>query len=150
MVYAQTLAYEEALNDAVFGGFLGYIIAFSIVLALLLLIGFYIYMSLVWATIAKKLKNKNSWAAWIPVINIGLILQLGGFHWAWAFLILIPIVGWATLLVLFVISNWRIFEKRKYPAWIGLLPVFSLLPLVGWAACIAYLIALGFAAWGKK
>ena len=73
-----------------------------------------------------------------------MILQLGGFNWAWIFLILIPIFGWIALTVLLVIATWRIFEKRKYPGW------FSLSIIIPKIGLILYLIAIGFVAWGKK
>ena len=70
-----------------------------------------------------------------------MILQLGGFHWAWIFLILIPFLGWIPLAVLFIIANWRIFEKRKYPGW------FSLSMIIPEVGCILYGVAIGFVAW---
>jgi len=78
----------------------GALMALGIMILAVFMIGLYVYFSLAWYTIAKKLKNKNAWVAWIPIANIGLILQLGGFHWVWIFLILIPFLGWIALGVL--------------------------------------------------
>ena len=110
----------------------------------LILFAFYVYFSLAWYTIGKKLKYKKSWLAWIPFANVSMILQMGGFHWAWVFLFLIPILGWIALIVLMIIAHWRIFEKRKYPGWFALSLVF---PNVGGAL---YLVALGFVAWSDR
>jgi len=129
---------------------LGVLIGFGIALAIICLLAFYVYTSLALMTIAKKLKYKKAWLAWIPIANISMILQLGGFHWAWVFLILIPIVGWIALAVLLVISFWKIFEKRKYPGWLALLPLVGMIPKIGGLANLAFLIILGFVAWGKK
>jgi len=126
------------------GGALAAIIAIGFFIAFLFFAALYVYTSLAWMTIARKLKNKNAWVAWIPVVNIGLILQLGGFHWAWIFLLLIPVLGWIALFVLVIIASWRIFVKRKYPGW------FSLSMLIPKVGGILYLVAIGFAAWGKK
>jgi len=126
------------------GGALGGLVAIGIALAILFLIGLYVYTSIVWQTIAKKLKHKKSWLAWIPIVRCALILQLGKFHWAWVFLVLIPIFGWIVLIILIIISKWRIFEKRKYPGWFSLAP---LLPKIGG---IVNLIALGFLAWKDR
>ena len=104
----------------------------------------YVYSSLAWYTVAKKLKNKNAWLAWIPIINIALVLQLGNFHWAWIFLLLIPVLGWIALFVIGIIALWRIFKKRKYPGW------FSLALIIPEVGGILYLISIGFLAWGKK
>ena len=73
-----------------------------------------------------------------------MILQLGGVHWAWVFLAIIPFAGWIALFVLVIISLWRIFEKRKYSGW------FSLSLIIPKAGAILYLIAIGFVAWKKK
>ena len=73
-----------------------------------------------------------------------MILQLGGFHWAWIFLLLIPVLGWIAVFVLLVIATWRIFEKRKYPGW------FSLSMVIPKAGLILYLVAIGFVAWRDK
>jgi len=126
------------------GGALTALTAVGIFLAVILFIAIYVYSSLAWMTIARKLKYKHPWLAWIPIANVAMVLQLGGFHWAWIFLILIPILGWIALFVLVVISTWKIFEKRKYPGWFSLSMV---IPKVGG---ILYLIALGFVAWKDK
>lgn len=123
---------------------MGSLLALGILLIVSLIAAFYIYTSLAWMRIAKKLKYKHPWVAWIPVANWAMILQLGGFHWAWIFLILIPILGWIALFVLCIIAHWRIFEKRKYPGW------FSLSLIIPQVGLILYLIAIGFVAWQDK
>jgi len=130
--------------NILFGSFLAGITLFGVVLMLLFVAGVYIYHAFAWSEIARKLKYKYPWLAWIPFANISLVLELGGFHWAWVFLILIPIFGWIALLVLYIISLWKIFEKRKYPGW------FSLGIIIPRAGLILYLIAIGFVAWAEK
>jgi len=120
------------------------ILAIGILAFLLISLVFYIYFALAWSTIAKKLKYKRPWLAWIPFANISMMFQLGGFHWAWIFLVLIPVLGWITLLVLMIISNWRVFEKRKYPGW------FSLSLIIPQLGGILYLIVIGFVAWNDR
>ena len=137
----------ETLQTAFAGTALGALIIGAIVLFVIILIAVWIYTSLAWATIGKKLKHKNSWLAWIPFARTGLVLSLGKFHWAWAFLWLIPIVGWAILAVLGIIARWRIFEIRNYPGWLALVPLAGIIPLLGGLAGIASLIILGFVAW---
>jgi len=122
---------------------IGFLIALGI-LMVLIAVAIYIYFALSLMTIGKKLRYKKSWLAWIPVANISMILQMGKFHWAWVFLILIPIAGWIALFVLFIISMWRIFERRKYPGW------FSLSLILPYFGGILYLVAMGFAAWSDR
>jgi len=135
---------HEVARGIVGGTVLGVLIALGIFMIILLILAVYVYFALAWSTIARKLKYKKHWLAWIPFANVSMILQLGGFNWAWVFLFLIPILGWIALLVLIVIATWRIFEKRKYPGWFSLSTV---IPNVGG---ILYLVAIGFVAWKDK
>ena len=128
-----------------FGGMLGgALIALGIFVALLFLVGFYVYTSFAWHRISKKLKYKNAWIAWIPIVRLVMILELGGFHWAWIFLIFVPFLGWIALSVLLIISTWKIFSKVNHPGW------FSLGILIPEIGGILYLIAIGIVAWSKK
>jgi hypothetical protein len=130
-------------RDFLFGNMFGILTVGALLLALLFFVAVYVYHAIAWSKIGEKQRYKNHWLAWIPFANISMILEMGGFHWAWVFLILIPFAGWLAIFVLFIISVWRVFEKRKYPGWFSL----SLaLPQVGW---ILYMVAVGFAAWGK-
>ena len=116
------------------------IVFLLIFLVLLIIIPLYIYISAAWWTIAKKLNNKNAWIAWIPIARWGLILQMGGYHWAWVFLALIPIFGWIALWILLIISSWIIFEKRNYAGWLSLAVI---IPQIGE---LLKLIIIGFVA----
>lgn len=137
--------FNESAIQGLAGGILGgTILALGLTVTVIIFAAFYIYFAMAWMTIAQKLKHKYPWLAWIPFANISLILQLGGFHWAWVFLILIPVVGWIALAVLSIIATWKIFEKRKYPGW------FSLSMIIPQVGTILYLIAIGFVAWKDK
>ena len=147
------MAFEEMMTGGLSGmggGQLAALIAlgvFAVILALIALAVIYVYTSWAWMTIARKLKHKHPWLAWIPIANGAMVLQLGGFHWAWIFLILIPFLGWIALAVLGIISCCRIFEKRKYPGWLALIPILGFVPWLGGLASLAFLIILGFVAW---
>ena len=135
--------YKE-FGDTMLNGQMWALIGALAVLAFILCAGLYVYWALAWSTILKKLKYKKSWLAWVPIAQIAPILEVGGFHWAWIFLILIPILGWIALFVLIIIATWRIFEKRKYPGWLSL---SMIIPKIGG---ILYLITIGFVAWKNK
>lgn len=132
------------MASAFAGGAIGALIAFGILLFMGALLGLYVYTAIAWQTIAKKLKYKKSWLAWIPIVRWSMVLQLGKFHWAWIFLVLIPVLGWITLCVLIIISKWRIFEKRKYPGW------FSLAVIIPKIGAILDLVVIGFVAWKDR
>jgi len=140
-MFLETLALDSLDLSALLAVLAGFLL-----IALVIGIVFYVYFSLAIQSIAKKMKYENSWFAWIPGLNIAMILQLGGFHWAWVFLILgtiIPIAGafaGLALCVLMIISFWKIFEKQSYP---GALSLLLLVPL-------ARVITIGIVAWNKK
>jgi hypothetical protein len=135
---------SEAIAGFFLGGALVALIFSIFIIAVLFIAAIYIYIALAYKEIAKKLKFKKSWLAWIPIAQWAMLLQLGGFHWAWIFLLLIPILGWIAVFVLLIIAHWRIFEKLKHPGWFSL---SIIIPQIGF---ILYAIAIGFAAWSKK
>ncbi|MBR9701703.1 hypothetical protein GOV13_02165 [Candidatus Pacearchaeota archaeon] len=126
------------------GGAAAGLVALGVAAISLIILAFYIYHAIAWMTIARKLKYKNAWFAWIPFLATAMRLQLGGFHWAWTFLWLIPIVGWIALFILMIISTWKIFAKRKYPGW------FSLSQIIPKLGGILYLVIIGFVAWEDR
>lgn len=100
----------------------------------------YIYSSFALMTIARKLEMENAWFAWIPILNLALLLKMGMQNPWLVLLILIPGIGAFILAVLSVIAIMKVCEKRGYDKLFGLL---SLVP-------VANLILLGVLAWGKK
>jgi len=145
------MLYPNIWNDSInipkdffVGSFFGLFTLGMIILAIVFVVLMYIYHSIAWYRIGKKQKYKHPWLSWIPFANISMIFQMGGFHWAWIFLMLIPIIGWIAVIVLWIISMWRIFEKEKSPGW------FSLSIIIPQIGGILYLIAIGIVAWKKK
>jgi hypothetical protein len=116
--------------------FSGVMLVFSIVIGL----GSYIYCALALMKIAKRLDYENPWFAWIPILNLVLMFQLGGQNPVLLLLLLIPGVGAVVVGVLSIIALMKICEKRGYDKMLGLL---SLIP-------VANYILLGILAWGKK
>jgi hypothetical protein len=135
-------------RDALVGGSIGAALAAILIILLIVLVALYVYFALAWYTIAKKMKYRRPWLAWIPFANIAMWLQLGGFHWAWVFLMIIPVIGWIAIGVLFIISSWRVFEKLRYPGWLALSPLLGLLG--GGLGTLAYGVVIGIVAWRKK
>ena len=153
MYNALNYSYMNFTNEwqrAVVGGAVGTLIAFGILFMVLVLSALYVYHSLAWMKIAKKMKFKKSWLAWIPVADLAMRLKIGKFHWAWVFLILIPILGWTALIVLVTIATWRIFDKLGSPGWLALSFPLMFVPGISWIGWIAYLVVIGVVAWGKK
>lgn len=128
----------------------GGVVAGLVILAVIIFVAIYVYFALAWMKIAEKKKYKRPWLAWIPFANIAMWLQLGGFHWTWVFLGLIPFLGWIALGVLFIISHWRVYESLKYPGWLSLALVLNFIPSLNGAGTLAYIIIIGLVAWKKK
>jgi len=134
---------------AMLGGLMAFIqIFFWLVIIVSIVV--YVYTSLTLYTIGKKLNYTNSWLAWIPIANIAMILQLGGFNWALVFLLLIPIIGWIAVAVLGIIALWRIYVKRNYPGWLALVSLGAIIPLLGLLFVLAHLIIMGLVAWKDR
>ena len=93
----------------------------------------YIYMALAVQTIATKTNTENAWLAWIPVVNIILLLNIAKKPVWWFILFLIPFVN-----IIIAILVWMgVAEARNKPNWWGILLI---VPVIG-------IIVPGYLAW---
>ena len=120
------------LTALLFGGVM-------LVVTIVVGLGSYIYCSLALMKIAKRLDYENAWFAWIPILNMVLLFQLGEQNPVLLLLLLIPGVGALVVGVLSIIALMKICEKRGYEKALGLL---ALIP-------VASYVLLGILAWGK-
>ncbi len=66
---------------------------FYSIYALIIAIGLYVYSSLALMTIANKTHTENAWMAWIPILNVYLLVTIADKPWWWTLLILlIPVL----------------------------------------------------------
>ncbi len=102
--------------------------AFGVVMVVFLLfaLAIYIYMSLALQTIAKKTNTPNGWMAWIPIVNVFLMLNIAKKPLWWFILCLIPLVQ----IVIFIIIWMKIAEARQKPNWWGILMIVPLVQLI--------------------
>jgi len=131
-----------AALDVLGGALVGTLLVFLILIG----IASYVYTALAWSSIARKLKYKKHWLAWIPVANFFLIAILAKKKWQWGFIILVPIVN----MVFMILWNWNIYEQRKYPGWLALIPILGFVPIINWVAAIANLVIIGLVAWADR
>ncbi|MCS7134428.1 MAG: hypothetical protein NZ889_01030 [Candidatus Pacearchaeota archaeon] len=129
----------KAIGSEIFPFLLG----LGYIFLLVLFIGLYVYHSFAWMTIAKKLKYKKPWLAWIPIVQLFLLPILAKKHWTYGFLFLIPLVN----IVFIVICLWKIFERRKYPGELSLVFAAVMVPFVNIFVLIPVLIIVGLVAW---
>jgi hypothetical protein len=105
-------AQENNRVPAVFmGGFLLIFCVFFLV--------FYVYHAWALQTIATKTNTENPWFAWIPILNIILMLNIAKKPIWWILLFLIPLAN----IVIAIIVWMGIAEARNKPNWWGFLMI---------------------------
>lgn len=118
-------AQNDRVPVAALGGFFLFFVCFAL--------GMYVYVALAIYTIAQKTNTENAWLAWIPILNILLILNIAKKPLWWLVLFLIPLVN----IVIAVLVWMGVAEARNKPGWWGILMI---VPVVG-------LIVPGYLAW---
>jgi hypothetical protein len=94
----------------------------ALLVGLVIVVGFYIYMALALQTIATKTGTADTWLAWIPIINLVLLLNVAKKPIWWIVLFLIPIAN----LVVIVIVWMAVAQARRKPDWLGILMIVPL------------------------
>lgn len=85
----------------------------------------YIYIAYALQTMAKKTNTPNEWFAWIPLLNIFLLIKIAGKSYWWFLLLLIPLVN----IVIAVYLWMKVAERCKKPGWVGLLIIIPVVNL---------------------
>lgn len=99
----------------------------------------YVWTALALAGLFRK-TEEQPWQGWVPVLNMAVVLRLGGFS-PWLVLVgLVPIVGWIALYVLIVVAAHRI--GRDFGVGPGMTVLAAFLFVV-WAS----ILGLGPASW---
>src|SRR5215468_6495622 len=109
-------------NSLVVAGFGARIIMFCLGIFL----GLYVFMALALQPIANKTKTENSWLAWIPIVNIVLMLNIAKKPIWWIILFFIPLVN----IVMAIIVWMAVAEARGKPSWWGVLMIIPVANLV--------------------
>lgn len=122
-LFAQQL--DQRVPFAILGGLMLFFVFFALVI--------YVYVALALQTIANKTNTENAWFAWIPILNLILILAIAKKPIWWIVLFLIPIAN----IVVGILTWMAVAEARGKPNWWGILMI---IPVVG-------LIVPGYLAW---
>ena len=103
---------------AIFGG---------IILSMLLIgLAFHVYLAICLIKIAKKTNTPNEWYAWVPVLNIILMLQIAKKPVWWFLMFFIPFAN-----IIFSILIWMEIAKRvNKPDWWGILIIVPFINFV--------------------
>ncbi len=107
------------------GGFIWVMLGFFIVW-LVLILAVYVYVAVCLMKIAKKTGTANAWLAWIPILNVFLMLQIARKPLWWFILMLIPIVN----IVISIIVWMEIAKAVRKPEWLGILMIIPMVNLV--------------------
>ena len=118
------------LQDEPGAGMLAGLLAFIWIIAL----AGYVYGALCFMKIAEKTNTPNGWWAWIPILNILLMLAIAKKPMWWIILFFVPLVNFVIMILVLV----EICKARGKPGWWA---VWFFIPL-------ANLIVLGVLAFG--
>ena len=66
--------------------------------SVLTLLLFYVWTAIALAAVFRK-SGEESWKAWVPILNIVVLLRLGGLSGWLVLLFVIPIIGWIALII---------------------------------------------------
>jgi len=116
-----TYNYEYSVGPEATAG-LG-ILSVGISLAIFLFfVIFYVYMAVCLMKIAKKTGTDNAWFAWIPILNLVLMIQIAQKPMWWLIFFLVPLLN--LLSIVFGILIWMaISERLGKPSWLGILMI---------------------------
>ena len=121
-------------NAAAYGFALGGLGATMIIISLIIALVVYVVMAIALMKIAQKTGlEKKAWWAWIPILNIILMLNIAGFS-GWFILIflltIIPFIG-ALAVLGFMVYVWMLISKKcGKPDYLGLIMLIPLGNLV--------------------
>ena len=107
----------------------------SLMPALALAVAVYLFCCLMLGIIARKTQTSGAWTAWIPIVNMFLLLRVARRPAWWFLLFLIPLVN----IVMAIVVWMAIAGIRGKPRWLG---VLLLVPLLNFLV-LAYLALSG-------
>ena len=94
--------------------------------SLVVFVAFYVYFAVAIQTMAKKTNTPNNWMAWIPLLNVYLLLKIGGKPGWWLLLFLIPFVNFIMMIVMWM----GVAERLNKPNWYGILMIVPLVNII--------------------
>ena len=117
-------AFPDSAAAAAVGTAGGIFAGFMLVIWFFVMIAVYVVMALSLSKIAIKTKTnvEHAWFAWVPILNIILMLNIAGFSGWYIFVLMIPFVN-----VVFAVYVWmKISKACGKPDYLGLLVLVPL------------------------
>lgn len=119
--YDYSGAAGTAVGEGMAMAFLGIMLVWILVVAAI-----YIYMAICLMKIAKKTNTANGWFAWIPILNMILMIQVAKKPMWWIIMFFILLVN-----IIFSVLVWMgIAEAVKKPNWVGILMIVPIANLI--------------------
>lgn len=87
---------------------------FTMIVYTIIMIGSYVFSALALQKIGKELNYKNTWFAWVPFLNMVMLMELGDQKW---WLLLIPVVN----TIFLIVATMKLTKKRGYDEVLGLI-----------------------------
>ena len=114
-----TLSNHDALAAAsIIGGVLFFV--------LILVVAYYIYMAICLSRIAKKTNTSDAWFAWVPILNILLMINVAKKPGWWVLLFFIPLVN----IIIGILVWMEISKAVGKPEWLGILMIITPINLI--------------------
>ncbi|MCR2763227.1 DUF5684 domain-containing protein [Microbacterium sp. zg.B48] len=104
------------------------------VMTFLLLVVLYLWTGLALSAVFRK-SGEEAWKGWMPILNLVVLLRLGGLSGWLLLLALVPIAGWLLLWALLIVACYRINVAFGHGAGMTVLAAL-LLPL--WASILGF------------
>jgi len=104
------------------------------VLSAIVLVAAYVWLGLSLSAVFTK-AGEEGWKAWVPFLNLVVLVQLGELSGWLVLLVLVPVIGWLGLLVVLVIAFQRVNRSFGFGAGMTVLAVL-LLPV--WASVVGW------------
>ncbi len=89
------------------------------VLPSLILIALYIFFGYCLSKIGKKLNDERAWWAWVPVLQVLMMIRLAQLSYWWFIGLLVPFVNIAVGIYVWV----RVANRLGKPGWMGALMI---------------------------
>ena len=93
---------------------------------LVVMLAFYAFFAVCLQKIAEKTGTDPAWWAWVPILQVLLLLKIAGRPMWWIILCFIPLVSIVILIIVMV----DVCHKRGKPGWLA---VGLIIPLVNFA-----------------
>ena len=125
MDYSYTYSTSADPSAAVAGGMLAIMGGFFIVM-MIFAVAVYVYFAVCLMKMATKTGTANSWFAWIPILNMILMLQIARKPVWWVILFFIPLVN----IVISILVWMAVAESLGKPSWLGILMIVPVANLI--------------------